>query len=59
MVLVEIQVDNEDIWLVNVLGELDFLKLLELAGDCDQVLRCLRRRLVRSTLKCNPTVHDY
>ena len=42
-----VRIGGEDAWLVDLLGELDFLELLELGGDCGHVLRRLRRRMVR------------
>ena len=38
--------DREDIWLAGLLGELEFLELLELGGDCGHVLRHLRHRML-------------
>ena len=52
-VLAGTQPDKKDVWLVDLLEELDFLELLELEGDCGQVLRCLRRRLVRGVMRIN------
>ena len=42
---------DEDIWLADMLGEPDFLDLLELGGDCGWVLRRLRRRSVRGIMR--------
>ena len=39
--------------MLDMLKELDFLELLELAGDCGLVLRRLRRRLVRGVMQIN------
>ena len=44
---------GEDTWFINILKELDFLELLDLRGDCGQVLRRLRRRLMRGVLQIN------
>ena len=47
-VLVDPQQDDEDGWLVDMVGNLNFLELLEFGGDCGRVLHRLRRRLARS-----------
>jgi len=46
-VLVDPEFGDEDMWLVDMLGDPDFLDLLELGGDCGRVLQRLRHRLVR------------
>ena len=46
-VLVDPGLGDEDMWLVDMLGDPDFLDLLELGGDCGRVLQRLRHRLVR------------
>ena len=46
-VLVDPEFGDEDMWLVDMLGDPDFLDLLELRGDCGWVLQRLRHRLVR------------
>jgi hypothetical protein len=38
---------KEDIWLAGLIGELEFLELLELRGDCGHVLRRLRVWMAR------------
>jgi hypothetical protein len=47
VVLVDPVVGCEDVWLIDLFAKPDFLELLELGGDCGQVLRRLRRRMVR------------
>jgi len=49
-VLVDPGFGNEDLWLVDMLGDPDFLDLLELGGDCGRVLQRLRHRLVRGII---------
>ena len=46
-VLADPRLGDEDMWLVDMLGDPDFLDLLELGGDCGRVLQRLRHRLVR------------
>ena len=41
---------EEDVWLVDLLGKLEFLEVLELGGDCGHVLRRLRHRMVRGVI---------
>ena len=50
-VLVNPAPGNEDVWLVDMLGDLNFLELLELGGDCGRVLQRLRHRLVRGVMQ--------
>ena len=50
-VLVDPALGDEDVWLVNMLRDLDFLELLELGGDCGWVLQRLRRRLERAAMR--------
>jgi hypothetical protein len=38
---------KEDVWLAGMLGQLEFVDLLELGGDCGHVLRRLRHRIAR------------
>jgi len=52
-VLVDSVLGDEDVWLVDMLGGLDLLELLELGGDCGRVLQRLRRRLVRGIMRIN------
>ena len=52
--VIAIQLDlihgEEDVWLAGLIGELEFLELLELGGDCGHVLRQLRHRMVRGVI---------
>ena len=50
-VIVDPAPGDEDVWLVDMLGDPDFLELLELGGDCGRVLQRLRRRLVRGAMR--------
>ena len=50
-VLMDPEFDDEDVWLVDMLGDLDVLELLELGGDCGWVLRRLGRRLTRGAMR--------
>jgi len=50
-VLVDPALGCEDVWLVDMLGDPDFLELLELGGDCGWVLQRLRHRLVRGVMR--------
>ena len=49
-VLVDPTLGNEDAWLVDVLGEVGSLELLELAGDCGHVLWHLHHRVAQGML---------
>ena len=49
-VVLEDQGYPEDIWVVDMLREVEFLELLELGGDCGQVLRYLRHRMLRGVM---------
>ena len=49
-VLVDPLYGDEDAWLVDLLGELDPLGILELGGDCGQVLRRLRHGIARGVM---------
>jgi len=42
---------EEAAWLSDMLGDLDFLELLDLGGDCSWVLQRLRRRLKRGATR--------
>ena len=42
---------GEEMWVVDLLGDMTTLDLLELGGDCGRVLKYLRRRLSRGTMR--------
>jgi hypothetical protein len=50
-VLADPEFGGEDMWLVDLFGELDSLEILALGGDCGQVLRRLRHRMVRGVMR--------
>jgi len=50
VVLADPRFGDEDMWLVDMLEEPDFLDLLELEGDCGWVLRRLRHRFLRNIM---------
>ena len=49
--LVDPELCQEDVWLVDMIGDLDSLELLDLGGDCGRVLQRLRHRLVRGAMR--------
>jgi hypothetical protein len=51
VVLINPSLSDEDEWLVDMLGDPDFLEVLELGGDCGRVLQRLRHRLVQGVMR--------
>ena len=47
---IQLNLRQEDVWLVGLLGQLEFLEVLELGGDCGHVLRRLRHRMARGVI---------